>query len=251
MGEGAPPEFDLPRKHVLEEPGRVLVIQEQVWDCNWLQQIENSLDAVHVSFVHIWGKSTRFDQGITTSVPELEYSETEAGIRQVATRSKDNVRVSDWTFPNNNHVVAPGMSKGDPWSDISVWAVPIDDQRTMRYTVHSFHASTAASARELGEGPDRNYDPADHYEELFDQHRASDVHDMQFISAQDYVAVRGQGTIVDRESENLSSSDAGIMLIRKIFWREMEAIRLGQPTKRWYRLQHRFDLPVPAAEAAY
>jgi 5,5'-dehydrodivanillate O-demethylase oxygenase subunit len=251
MGEGAAPEFDLPRKHVLEEPGRVLVIQEQVWDCNWLQQIENSLDAVHVSFVHIWGKSTRFDQGITTAVPELEYSETAAGIRQVATRSKDNVRVSDWTFPNNNHVVAPGARKGDPWSDISVWAVPIDDERTMRYTIHSFYPAAAAAARELAEGADRNYDPSNHYEELFHQHRASDVSDMQFISAQDYVAVRGQGVIFERERENLSSSDAGIMLIRKIFWREMQAIHLGQPTKKWRRLEEKFDLPVPAAESAY
>jgi 5,5'-dehydrodivanillate O-demethylase len=251
MSEGVPPEFDLPRKHVLEEPGRVLVIQEQVWDCNWLQQIENSLDAVHVSFVHIWGKSTRFDQGITTAVPELDYSETAAGIRQVATRSKDNVRVSDWTFPNNNHVVAPGAKKGDPWSDIAVWAVPIDDQRTMRYTIHSFKAAAAASARELGEGPDRDYDPSDHYDELFNEHRPTDVHDMQFISAQDYVAVRGQGVIVDRERENLSTSDAGILLIRKILFREMELIRLGQPTKKWRRVEEKFDLPVPAAESAY
>jgi 5,5'-dehydrodivanillate O-demethylase len=209
------------------------------------------LQLATVSFVHTWGKSTRFDQGITTTVPELEYSETAAGIRQVATRSRDNVRVSDWTFPNNNHVIAPGARKGDPWSDIAVWAVPVDDEHTMRYTIHSFHASVAASARELGEGPDRHYDPAEHYAELFDQHRPSDVHDMQFISAQDYVAVRGQGVIVDRERENLSVSDAGILLIRKILFREMELIRLRQPNKKWRRLEEKFDLPVPAAESAY
>jgi 5,5'-dehydrodivanillate O-demethylase len=250
MGEGPAPAFDLPRKHVLEERGRHLVVQEQVWDCNWFQQIENSLDSVHVSFVHTWGKSTRFDQGITTAIPELAYTETTAGVRQIATRAKDNVRVSDWTFPNNNHVVAPGRNKGDPWSDISVWAVPIDDYRTMRFTLHSFHVSQAQVAREFAEGPDRDYNPADEYEALFERHAPSHVEDMQFISAQDYVAVRGQGPIFDRMNENLSNSDAGIIFLRKIFQREMEAIRLGQPTKKWTRLEEKYDLPIPASELA-
>jgi 5,5'-dehydrodivanillate O-demethylase oxygenase subunit len=250
MGEGEAPGFDLPRKHVLEEPGRHIVTFEQAWDCNWFQQIENSLDGVHVSFVHTWGKSTRFDQGITTSIPELSYEETEAGIRQYATRSKDNVRISDWTFPNNNHVLIPGAKKGDPWSDITIWRVPIDDERTMRFALSSFHASQGEEARRLAEGSDADYNPAEHYEQLVEKHEVQDVSDMQFITVQDYVAVRGQGTIADRATENLSTSDAGILFLRRIFLRELEAIRLGQPTKRWSRLEEKYELPVPAAEAA-
>ncbi len=250
MGGGATPAFELPRKHMLEEPGRHVVTLEQAWDCNWFQQIENSLDAVHVSFVHTWGKSTRFDQGITTSIPALSYEETEAGIRQSATRSKDNVRVSDWTFPNNNHVLIPGPRKGDPWSDITIWRVPIDDQRTMRFALFSFHASMGEEARKLAEGADFDYNPADHRQALIDEKRMPEVSDAQFITVQDYVAVRGQGVIADRASENLSTSDAGIVFLRKIFLREMQAIREGRPTKQWRRLEEKYDLPVPAAEAA-
>ena len=54
----------------------------------------------------------------------------------------------------------------------------------------------------------------------------------------------GQGTIVDRTQERLGKSDAGIMLLRKIFWREMEAMRNGRPTKTWRRLEHAEDLPI-------
>ena len=114
MGEGAAPEFDLPRKPDFEKPGLIVIAREQVWPTNFFQMIENSLDGVHVSFVHTWGKSTRFDQGITTSIPELSYEETASGIRQYATRSRDNVRISDWTFPNNNHILSPGPAKTDP-----------------------------------------------------------------------------------------------------------------------------------------
>lgn len=251
MGGGAAPAFDLPRKHVLEDPSRHIVVQEQVWDCNWFQQVENSLDAVHVSFLHTWGRSTRFDQGITTAVPELRYAETSAGVRQEAHRSKDNVRVSDWTFPNNNHVVAPGAKKGDPWSDISVYAVPIDDTHTMRFTIHSFHGSQEAAARAMAEGPDRDYDPAQHHAALFDRHEVQDVSDMQFISLQDYVAVRGQGPIADRLNEHLSVSDEGILFLRRVFLRELELIQAGRPTKEWRRIDEKFELPVPAAEAAH
>jgi 5,5'-dehydrodivanillate O-demethylase len=246
--QSPPPAFELPRKHMLEEPGRHVVTLEQAWDCNWFQQIENSLDAVHVSFVHTWGKSTRFDQGITTSIPALTYEETESGIRQYATRSKDNVRVSDWTFPNNNHVLVPGPKKGDPWSDITVWRVPIDDQRTMRFALFSFHASMGEEARKLAEGEDFDYNPADHREAIIDRRRMPEVSDAQFITVQDYVAVRGQGTIADRENENLSTSDAGIVFLRKVFLRELQAIRDGRPTKAWRRLEDHYELPVPAAE---
>ncbi len=250
MGEGAAPEFRLPRKHMLEEPGRHIVTLAQAWDCNWFQQIENSLDGVHVSFVHTWGRSSRFDQGITTSIPALSYEETPSGIRQYATRSADNVRVSDWTFPNNNHVLIPGPKKGDPWSNITIWRVPVDDTRTMRFAISSFHASMGEEARKLAQGEDFQYNPADDYDLLLNQHRIPEVSDGQIVAVQDYVAVRGQGSIAERASENLSTSDAGILFLRKIFLREMEAIRLGQPAKQWAPQKEKYELPVPAAETA-
>lgn len=250
MGKAPAPEFNLPRKHFLEDPRRILVAQEQVWGCNWFQQIENSLDATHVSFVHTWGKSTRFDQGITIGVPELSYAETAAGVRQEARRSVNNVRVSNWTFPNNNHVLVPADNKGDPWSDISGWQVPIDDEHTMRFIIYAFHPETADQARRAAEGEDRDYNPADHHQDVFSGRNLSAAGDLQFVATQDYIAVRGQGAIADRLSENLSVSDAGIVFVRKIFLRELEEIRAGRPTKQWAMLEEKVHMPVPAHEVA-
>src|SRR5262249_19197965 len=108
MGEGSAPAFDLPRKAVLESADRNVYAGLQVWDCNWFQQVENSMDSVHIAFAHTWGAVSRFQEEISTAIPELEYLETSSGIRQIATRSKNNVRISDWTFPNNNRIVTPG-----------------------------------------------------------------------------------------------------------------------------------------------
>ena len=54
--------------------------------------------------------------------------------------------------------------------------------------------------------------------------------------AQDYVAVRGQGVIHDRTKERLGASDAGIALLRRIIFREMDAIRAGRPFKVWRKI---------------
>ncbi len=69
LGEGEAPPFDLPRKDALEAPGMDISLREDVWDCNWLQQCENSLDATHVSYVHRWPTPTRLgaEIGATTA----------------------------------------------------------------------------------------------------------------------------------------------------------------------------------------
>jgi 5,5'-dehydrodivanillate O-demethylase len=244
MGDAPAPEFQLPRKDVLENPDRHLFAYEETWDCHWFQQIENSLDATHVSFAHVWHRMSRFGEEITTTVPDLTYTETSAGIKQVAVRSKNNVRVSDWTFPNNNHVVVPGPKKGDPWSHICVWAVPIDERWTMRFSV----LSSEGSDTRLQDEHDPGYQPAEHFEELFKQAGIPVLGSNQFLSVQDYVAVRGQGIIVDRMNETLAQSDMGVAKLRQMFSRELDAIRSGRPTKAWSRLEEAVELPIQIPE---
>jgi len=250
LGEAPVPAFDLPRKHALEEPGRAIIAHKSTWDCNWFQHVENSLDAVHVSFAHLWSQAGEFGSSVTASIPDLAYSETSAGIRQVATRPNNNVRISDWTFPNNNHVVAPGPDKGGPWAHISAWPVPVDDNSTMRFVLNAIEVSDPAKVEELKQKYDLDYNPADHYDELFHDGVVEGVHEFGLLNAQDYVAVRGQGVICDRSQENLSTSDAGVAFLRRIFLRELEAIRQERPTKQWARLEEAQHLPPPPVQAA-
>ncbi|HXP93368.1 MAG TPA: Rieske 2Fe-2S domain-containing protein, partial [Candidatus Binatia bacterium] len=242
MGDGAAPPFELPRKPALEEPGRLRFIRYQEWDYNFFQGTENSLDATHVSYVHVWGKVSRFGDEIQTAIPELSYEETSAGIRQTAYRSENNVRISDWTFPNNNHIVGPGPRKGDPWLDNVTWHVPIDDEHTMRFAVSTVPSTDPETDRRFAADRLDSYNAADHYREIFEEHRIPEgIGTQQVIATQDYAALRGQGVIVDRSKERLGQSDAGIALLRRIFLRELEAIRAGRPTKQWARLTEAVD----------
>jgi len=249
MGKGEVPPFDLPRKPEFEKSGLIVIARKQVWPCNWFQMVENSLDAVHVSFVHLAGKVGPFGEAVTASIPQLEYSETDAGIRQIATRSKSNVRVSDWSFPNSNHIVTPGRSKDSPWVHRGVWNVPVDDTHTMKIGVYAIPS----------EGPERDqatidhfakygdYNPADHHDTLFVQREWPEDPSLQLTPAQDYVAIRGQGAIADRMHERLGKSDTGIVLLRRLFWREMELMKSGAPTKQWHRLEAPPEMPIQGA----
>lgn len=40
IGDGEPPEFDLPRKDVFEHDGMLLFQRKEIWPCNWLQHVE-------------------------------------------------------------------------------------------------------------------------------------------------------------------------------------------------------------------
>jgi 5,5'-dehydrodivanillate O-demethylase len=251
LGAGEPPEFDLPRKPAFEQEGAVLFPRVEVWNCNWFQQVEISLDPVHVSFVHRIGTVGTFGAAVSQTIPVLANAETEAGIRQSATRSKNSVRVSDWTFPNANHVRSPGLSTDDPWLDVGVWNVPIDDQSTIRFLLYvappghpEFQARIARYMAEIGD-----YDPAQFHDELVNGRKyPEDDIALKLTNAQDYVAIIGQGTIYDRENETLGRSDSGIALLRRLFQRELDALAAGQPLKRWKSLEEAAHLPTQIAE---
>jgi 5,5'-dehydrodivanillate O-demethylase oxygenase subunit len=244
LGEGPAPAFELPKKELFERPDRLIFVREQTWPANWFQQVENSMDAVHVSFVHQKGRVGLFGAAITPNIPDLEYFETDAGIRQVATRGNNNVRTSDWTFPNNNHILVPGISKAHPWMDIGVWMVAVDDENALRFQIYSVPSMGAEEDEKTRAHfhKYRNYDPSDHHSELFEEEIYPEEMALELVNAQDYVAAVGQGSIVDRSQERLVSSDKGIALLRRMFVREMEALQTGKPIKHWTPLDETIEM---------
>jgi 5,5'-dehydrodivanillate O-demethylase len=254
LGEGEAPAFDLPRKDALEAEGVVIVATQETWRINWFQQIENSLDATHVSFVHRALRVASFGDAVTDAIPELSYAETEAGIEQTARRGEGNVRKSNWTFPNNNHVVVPGLAKDDPWIDFVIWMVPADDEHSTRFTLYAMKPQSEEQKQRLLSQFDKygQYNADEHYEELFFQRKGPEEGDViGLISAQDYIAQRGQGVIADRELELLGRSDLGVITLRRLFWREMDLLRKGEPTKQWRKRALPGALPIqPGLQAA-
>jgi 5,5'-dehydrodivanillate O-demethylase oxygenase subunit len=246
LGAGEPPQ--LPRFAELERDFGVKWTEQKVWPCNWFQRLENALDSSHLAFVH---SGSEFGGMVTAAPPRFEHRETEWGMELKAIRSADNVRINELHFPNVIHIRTPVLTQvADkvPWSDLINWYVPVDDETSVLFSARSAPL-VGEQARQFAERlpPHRYYNPADQHEALFANPRLAD--DPTFaadpVSAQDYVAQLGQGRIVDRGQERLGKSDAGIILMRSLFRREMEAVQQGLPGKRWQPKTDTTPLPVP------
>ena len=61
---------------------------------------------------------------------------------------------------------------------------------------------------------------------------------------EDNVALAGQGRITDRDRDWLGQSDKGIILLRRIWERELRALAEGKPLKQWRRPTERMGLAV-------
>ncbi|MCH7778832.1 MAG: hypothetical protein IH878_20205, partial [Gemmatimonadetes bacterium] len=51
----------------------------------------------------------------------------------------------------------------------------------------------------------------------------------------DLTTMVGQGVIADRANDRLGRSDAGVILVRKMWERELRALAEGRPLKQWAR----------------
>jgi len=241
LGPGDLPPF--PRRIEIEQAGIVWAQStRQVWPSNWLQQVENSLDATHVSFVHCGGQ---FGEAITRDIPQLEYEETEFGIIQRATRAGGNVRESDFQFPNANHIILPVPGDDSlPWYDLFVWKVPIDETHTGMFSISSSPIGGEAGEQIKEKISFRQgYNAYDYHEDIM--HKRMPANMGNLVQAQDYLAQVGQGAIADRSAERLGQSDAGVILLRRIMRRELDLIKKGRPTKQWRMRSAVADLPVP------
>jgi len=241
LGSGEPPIF--PRRAELERGLGVQWVVKQVWPCNWLQRVENSMDALHVSFVHHEGP---FGEAVTPVVPRLQYEETEFGLVQRADRGNGNVRVSDFQFPNCNHTVVPRPDEpwDATWTDIFGYKLPVDDTHCVEFTINDAPVTGQAEQNLRRWIAERGqYDPSEHEQEIFAGIMPTDR--THLIAAQDYIAQVLQGPIADRSMEHLGKSDAGIILLRKVMRRELDAIRNGLPGKQWRPRFEPAQLPVP------
>src|SRR6195256_6173459 len=122
--------FDLPDY-------KLLARAPTLWECNWLQVKENSMDPAHLAFLHTLPGS----EGFTDDLKELgewDWMETPIGMVYIDTRRQGDrvwVRVADLILPNihqfppNADPMALRNSINRPQA--TVWAVPLDDTHTM------------------------------------------------------------------------------------------------------------------------
>ncbi len=246
LGEGAPPPF--PRYPEIEEAQADIAVNRHVVPCNYFQRVENDLDETHVHFVHrVSTKSYGLDE-----IPEIVVAETEYGIRREGRRVGGGVNISRTAhivWPNINLVDLPPSPEHPYWTVQVAWRVPQDDESSV---THSLRLMKPDAARPNGPRkiiPGREADPpALQLSEDILAGRMSlrdvDPNYSALFVVEDNVVLAGQGRITDRAQDWLGQSDKGIILLRRIWERELRALAEGKPVKPWRRPPERMGLAV-------
>ena len=236
LGEGVAPPF--PRYPQLEGEG-VLEVSSYVRLCNYFNTLENGVDQAHVPFTHARSNFTKF--GLNWDIPKITAEETEYGVAMYGTRSNGVSRVNHYLMPNILYIKGSPDESAEKWREAFAWRVPIDDVSHTSFNLSLVYITA---------------DAAERYREQRKQLRATaaklpsardmadavlagrcSIHDIEdrpdIVNIQDHVAQEGQGAIPDRHAERLGRSDTAIILMRKIWLRELRALAEGRPLKKW------------------
>jgi phenylpropionate dioxygenase-like ring-hydroxylating dioxygenase large terminal subunit len=215
-----PPEQqpDFPILDTFDLPGYRLVARAPtIWECNWLQVKENSMDPAHLAFLHTLPGSQGFTEDLG-ALGEWDWMETPAGMVYIDTRRQGDrvwVRVADFIppnihqFPPNADPMAKRTAVNRPMA--TTWAVPLDDAHTMQIGYYR-----APEGQETRRGAGFGQDASRPYEE---RQRIPGDYDAQ---------VSIHGGLARHGLEHLASTDRGVTMLRNLIRRGIRATQNGE-----------------------
>ncbi len=239
MGVGDPP--PMPSYPHFEGDG-VLFSHQLIRPINFFQNLENSIDEVHIGFLHA---NSPYEGNINDDVPVVTTEETEFGIAQFGHRKNGKRRDTYYHPPTTTSwAQAPTYPEEMGWRDMLGFRVPIDDTSHITHTITFAKVSSEMRAsfleRRKAEWLELSkLQPAEEIADLVlaGKMRFKDIpwrgNGADMTRIQDRIALMGQGVIADRTMENLGEADIAIKLLRSIWSREMIALRDGKPAKKW------------------
>ena len=225
----------LPRWDILTWDNAFRHVGGVILDANWVQCMENSVDTAHTEYNHgHWPLYNIFDVGggtgdekhdetlqrifgaFTRRHTKLDWKLFEYGIRKYRLRDGEDEDAPDWQV--GHPLVFPNMVRlgGTIRNEFQI-RVPVDDSHTLHleYLVYAPGPDV--------EVPDQAYVP--YFEHpIFDEVGNPIV---DYVVAQDMAAWWGQGAITDRENEWLGTSDAGVLLFRRLLKDQIKVVQDG------------------------
>ncbi len=221
--------------------------------CNWLQIMENSLDPVHVEWLHQHmrnyvleklGKSEKKRE--PQSHRKIGFDVFEYGIVKRRVLEGGTEEDEDWSV--GHPVVFPNYLKsGSAGAPAFQIRVPMDDENTAYwwYRCYTKDSGLELKSQELDEIP---YFVAPVPE--LDQRGLPQWDILDNNSGQDIVAWITQGRITDRTKESLGRSDKGVILYRKLLEDALANVEAGRDPMNVFRDSglNRIDLAIEKAK---
>ncbi len=185
--------------------------------CNWLQHFENVLDAFHVPILHGNFSGTQFIE-VMNKMPEVKWDYTPLGVKTLSERKLDGGRtmrrITEVVLPTLRVVPNPFVGEYGRVESIG-WTLPIDDTHYRIYTAGRVRQAGVFLPR--GAGAPAN---ARRWRDMSEAERRD--------FPGDWEAQIGQGAITAHSEENLVTSDRGIVMLRRLLRRQVEAVADGK-----------------------
>lgn len=207
---------------------------------NWLQIMENSLDPVHVEWLHghystqVNGQSAPPFDTFSRHHVKIAFEEFEYGIiKKRLLEGQVEEEATDWI--TGHPMIFPNMLLvGDTRIHQFQIRVPVDDVTTMHYWYNCFHPEEGVNIPE-------DY-PTTSYRVPIRDEQGEYV--KNYVDGQDIMIWESQGEILDRSQERLGTSDVGIVKYRRMLIREYEKLAAGKDPMCVFRSPVPISLPV-------
>jgi 5,5'-dehydrodivanillate O-demethylase oxygenase subunit len=217
---GPEPRPLLPRWDVLAwEHGKRWIEKHEIYNCNWLQPMENSVDPSHLYWLH--GETAHLFEHMEHFEEEHNFTPFEYGIikqRRTPGKNRGETRMDQHplVFPITLRHVFRTVKTDDLLRHNLQIRVPVDDAHTQVYVVY-FTPSESDHSPADGDTPWEYFPIRDEQGEYRLEH----------VLVQDAMAWETQGAPTDRTQEHLGVGDAGIILLRKMIREQIEIVRKG------------------------
>jgi 5,5'-dehydrodivanillate O-demethylase len=233
LGTGEPPPF--PRVRALEGEGH-LEGRSFVRHSNYWNGLENACDQVHINFAH---RNSRYHaSGVIREIPQIDAEETAYGIVRDVLFSDGKRRIAHTLMPVGSLISTWDRQAG--WVQHLSYRIPIDDASHISFTADLIPLAGDALAQWKAAREERSaqlaalapYDAVvrgalDGSINLHELDRAD------IVNVQDDVALAAQPPVGSRPSDRLGRSDIQIIILRRIYARELRALAAGQPLTEW------------------
>jgi len=252
LGEGAPPPF--PELDRFSAPG-LNFSRSYVRKTNYFNSVENSVDYTHPFFVHMRSEFTGI--GVNREIPRVDAEETAYGIAGKKVYSDGKVSI--------NHILMPVAAfltvvEGTQPIDHLAFRVPIDDYSHRAFIINHVDLDGAEAEQFLAMRAERRAllqkltPEEDIVAAIFRGELQIDEVDESrpdIIGIQDTVAMELQEPLGERPPDRLGRGDFAVILLRKIFARELRALATNRALREWpWPHDLRVQLNVPAETAA-
>jgi 5,5'-dehydrodivanillate O-demethylase oxygenase subunit len=211
-----------------------------VLPCNWLQCMENSLDPVHVEWLHAYYTNALLDPNGRADIPQRPQLEPWR-VRQHGTISFDlfehgiikrrtfkaspgdaGTTTADPEWTSGHPIIFPNILRvGSSFE----YRVPMDDTHTLHlvFSVYAMPPGVTAPTQET----------VPYYDVPAVAEDGTCIVD--YTLGQDMMAWATQGPIARRELEKLGQSDVGIILFRKLLHEQMAHVERGEDVMNTFR----------------